>query len=186
MNALRASLWLAGLAPALLCGSQAAAQVDDGIVLNIMRECARIDDPTARLACYDNNIRSAGGTPRASVPGEMQAPRGGQGAVASSAPMPTVGSAGFGSEDVRTPQRFESRPGELASLSSVVTQVTPREPGVYLVTLQDGAQWQFTESVDRNYRVPSRGDTVTIDRASLGSYLMRFDDQLGIRVRRVR
>src|SRR5690554_4011201 len=36
--------------------ASAAAQVSDSAVLNIMRECAKIDDPSARLACYDNNI----------------------------------------------------------------------------------------------------------------------------------
>ena len=185
MNAPRAYLWLAA-APAMLAGVPATAQVNDAIVLNIMRECARIDDATARLACYDNNIRAAGATPRASVPGAMQAPSGGQGAVAANIPRPTTGNSGFGNENLRSPERFENRAGDLPSLSSVVTAVSPREPGVYVLTLQDGAQWQFAESVDRNYRVPGQGDAITIDRASLGSFLMRYNDQIGVRVRRVR
>ena len=187
MNAARITLRLAGAALLLCCGAQAGAQVDDGIVLNIMRECARIDDATARLACYDNNIRASGATARSSVPGRMQAPRGETGAVAANVPSPSAGGAdGFGSEDIRSSQRQESRRAELSSLSSVITEIAPREPGVFLLTLQNGAQWQFAESVDRSYRIPERGDAITIDRASLGSFLMRFDDQIGVRIRRVR
>lgn len=185
MTAHRAIVLLAGAALATSSATPAAAQVDESIVLNIMRECARIDDPTARLACYDNNIRTAGGQPRTSIPGQMQVPQGG-----SAAPLSTAGPAGFGNEDIRRPQRFESpgsNPGgELASLTSRVTRVDPREPGVYLLTLENGAQWLFAESVDRSYRVPRSGDVVEIDRASLGSFLMRHDNQTGIRVQRVR
>ena len=64
--------------------------VADNIVLNIMRECARIDDPTARLACYDNNIRAAGGNPN-SVPGQMGAPSGGSAVEA----LVAAGAGGF-------------------------------------------------------------------------------------------
>ena len=53
--ALRASFLLAG-ATVAVAALPATAQVSDQIVLNIMRECAKIDDATARLACYDNNI----------------------------------------------------------------------------------------------------------------------------------
>ena len=184
MTAPRALILLIGAALGVSGALPAAAQVDDGIVLNIMRECARIDDPTARLACYDNNIRAAGASPRASVPGQMQVPQGG-GAAPS-----TAGPSGFGNEDIQQRQRFDSSGansrGELASLTSRVTRVDAREPGVYLLTLENGAQWLFAESVDRSYRVPRSGDVIEIDRASLGSFLMRHDDQSGIRVQRVR
>ena len=65
-----------------------------------MRECAKIDDPTARLACYDNNIRAGGANPRA-IPGQMPRPNGG-GAVASpNAPsgFGAGGRVGLGAED---------------------------------------------------------------------------------------
>lgn len=185
MTAHCAIVLLAGAALGTAAATPAAAQVDDGIVLNIMRECARIDDPTARLACYDNNIRAAGATPRASVPGQMQVPQGGSGAAPS-----TAGPTGFGNEDIRRPQRVESGSsnagGDLASLTSRVARVDPREPGVYLLTLENGAHWLFAESVDQSYRVPRSGDLIEIDRASLGSFLMRYNGQSGIRVRRVR
>lgn len=159
----------------------AAAQVDDAIVLNILRNCAQIDDATARLACYDNNIRSAGGEGRNSVPGEMARPRGGSGA-----PLDTGGPSGFGREDIRSPDRFETPAGEMEELRARVSEVTERQRGIFLVTLEDGAQWLFTDSVPFSYRPPRPGDRVEIDRAALGSFLLTFDRQASVRVRRVR
>ena len=68
MLAHRATILAAGAASLLLAGAPAGAQVDQATAVNILRECARIDDATARLACYDNNIRNVGGTPRVAVP----------------------------------------------------------------------------------------------------------------------
>ncbi len=167
--------------PLTLMAAPASAQVSDEIVLNILRNCAQIDDPTARLACYDNNIRAAGGQPRNSVPGEMAVPSGGSGA-----PLDTRGPSGFGREDIRSPDRFETPAGELEELRARVTAVAQRQRGIYLITLEDGAQWVFTESVPFSYRPPRVGDRVTIDRASLGSFLMTVNSQPSVRVERVR
>jgi hypothetical protein len=176
----RASILLAGACLAI-AAAPAAAQVSDEIVLNIMRECARIDDPTARLACYDNTIRAAGGNPR-SIPGQMPAPSG-SGAVVEPR---SVG--GFGADDLRTrsPERFDPGRSGASEVSAQVSQVVERQPGVYLVTLANGAQWLFSESVSRSFSPPRRGDTVEIRRAALGSYLMVVGRQQGVRVSRVR
>jgi len=202
MTAPRASMLLAGGAALMLASPPATAQVNDGIVLNIMRECAKINDPTARLACYDNNIRSAGGAPRSSVPGEMQPPQGGRGAPAAQQgfgsedlrtpppppPVQASGPEGFGSEDVRarSPQRFETPAGQVDEIRARVSAVRQREPGIYLVTLEDGAQWLFSDSVGQFFRPPSKGDTVEIQRAALGSFLMRIGKQEAVRVERIK
>ena len=179
--AYRVPVLLAGAAMAL--AAPAAAQVSNEIVLNIMRECAKIGDPTARLACYDNNIRAAGGNP-ASVPGQMAAPSGGGAAVQQRVP------GGFGADDLaaRSPERFEAnRPARGPNeVTARVSQIAQREPGMYLVTLEDGAQWRFTEGAGAGYRAPRRGDQVEIRRGALGSYLMAFDNQQAVRVERVR
>ena len=168
--------------PLALVASPAAAQVSDEIIVNILRNCAQIDDPTARLACYDNNIRAAGAGPRNSVPGAMAAPDGGRGT-----PMDSGRATGFGSEDIRTPERFASAPGSVADeVRARVADISERQRGVYLVTLEGGAQWLFTESVPCAYRPPRAGDTIEIDRAALGSFLMTFDSQRSVRVERVR
>jgi hypothetical protein len=184
VTAQRAILLFAGAAMAA-SATPTFAQVNDGIVLNIMRECAKIDDPTARLACYDNNIRAAGGNPH-SVPGQMPRPNGG-GAVASpNAP------AGFGADDLRaqSPDRFNqygpNSSGGPREISSTVAAARERQPGVYLVTLSTGAQWLFAESVTRSYRPPRKGDAVRVEHGALGSYLMMVGKQAGVKVTRVK
>ena len=181
MIAFRAlTLSIAG-ATLAMASAPASAQVDDAIVLNILRNCAQIEDATARLACYDNNIRAAGSQARPAVPGQMDAPQ-----TARGAPVSSNSPSGFGREDIRTPERFETPAGEMEELRAQVRSVTERQPGIYLLTLEDGAQWLFTESVPFNYRAPRAGDRIEIDRASLGSFLMTFDRQRSVRVERVR
>lgn len=181
MNAQRAGILLGAAATLLLVPHTAQAQVADEVVLNILRECARIDDPTARLACFDNNIRAAGAAPRAAAPAARQAPKGGGAPVASGTPQ------GFGAESIREvrQQRDTERRQSSGSIRARVTGVTEREPGVYLLTLEGGAQWLFSESTPSNYRAPDRGATVEIERASLGSFLLRFEGQRPVPVRRV-
>lgn len=184
MSKQRAIVIVAGAALTAIA-TPAAAQVPDATVITIMRECAKIDDPTARLACYDNNIRSAGGNPR-SVPGQGGMVRGGGAPISGAS---NSGPEGFGSESVRTPERFESyeeRGRGPDEITAGIEAVQERQPGVYLVTIEGGAQWLFSESVDRSFRVPRRGDRIQIERGSLGSFLMRIDGQQPVRVRRVR
>jgi hypothetical protein len=180
ITAQRAIVLLSGAALAL-SATPALAQVEPGIVLNIMRECAKIGDPTARLACYDNNIRAAGGNPN-SIPGQMARPSGG-GAVANpNAP------SGFGADDLRTqsPERIDPNRNGPREMSTTVAAVREREPGVYLVTLSSGAQWLFTESTSRSYVPPKKGDTVRIERGALGSYMLVVNSQQGVKVTRIK
>ncbi len=183
MTAHRAKILLAGATALAALSAPASAQVSDEVVLNIMRECARIDDPSARLACYDNNIRAAGANPR-TIPGETVVS--GSGAVLSGpSGRSTTGRAGFGAEDIRGPERFEPRPGELQELTARVADVRQVGVGRYVITLEDGAVWRFADSVPSTYRVPREGSQVEINRASLGSFLMRFNNQQSVRVERV-
>jgi hypothetical protein len=180
ITAPRAILLLGGAALAA-SAAPGLAQVNDSIVINIMRECAKIDDPTARLACYDNNIRAAGANPR-SIPGQMARPNGG-GAVASpNAP------GGFGADDLRTqsPERFNPGRNGATEVTTRVASSVEREPGVWLVTLEGGAQWLFAESTPRTYLPPQRGDSVRIERGALGSYLLVANHQQGVKVTRIK
>ena len=179
----RASILALAAASLTLSVSTASAQADNSAVLNILVECAKIDDPTARLACYDNNMTRAGAMARATVPGQTV-----RGVTGGAAPIETQGPQGFGYEDVRSqdPARFQARPGQLQEIHPRVTSVTPREPGIYLVTLDDGAQWLFAEGVSSQFRLPNRGDQIEIERGSLGSFLMRVDGQSPVPVRRIR
>jgi hypothetical protein len=179
----RASILAIGAVSLAVPAAPAFAQEERAAVLNILVECAKIDDPTARLACYDNNMTRAGATARATVPGQTV-----RGVVGGSAPIETQGPQGFGYEDVRSadPARFQVRPGQMQEIHPKVASVVPREPGIYLVTLDDGAQWMFAEGVTSQFRLPRRGDEIEIERGSLGSFLMRIDGQPAVPVRRIR
>ncbi|MBO9604075.1 MAG: hypothetical protein J7496_16360 [Novosphingobium sp.] len=163
--------------------SPAAAQASDATVLTIMRECAKIEDPTARLACYDNNIRIGGAT--GGVPGQGPRVQGG-GAVVNGS---NSGVQGFGADSVKTSDRFRS--GEERGLGpdairAKIVDVRPREPGIFVVTLEGGAEWIFTEAVPSSFRVPRKGALVELQKAALGSFLMVVDGQQAVRVRRTK
>jgi hypothetical protein len=179
----RASILAVVAGSLTLSATPASAQADHTAVLDILVECAKIDDPTARLACYDNNMTRAGAVARTTVPGQTV-----RGVVGGAAPIETQGPQGFGYEDVRAadPARFQPRPGQLQEIHPRVASVSPREPGIYLVTLDDGAQWLFAEGVSSQFRLPRRGDEIEIERGSLGSFLMRIDGQSPVSVRRIR
>lgn len=179
----RASVLALTAASLAVSAAPALAQADRTAVVDILIECAKIDDPTARLACYDNNMRRVGATPRATVPGQTM-----RGVVGGAAPVEGQGPQGFGADDVRgdSPQRFQPPAGQMQEIHPRVTAVREREPGIYLVTLEDGAQWLFAEGVSSGFRLPRNGDTIEIERGSLGSYLMRIDGQPPVPVRRIR
>ena len=183
-----AAFSLAGAASLIAFAIPASAQVSDDIVMNILRECARIDDPTARLGCYDNNVRTAESMARNTIPGETVV-RDGTGAPLSG----SGGVSGFGDEDLRAgsaPARYVPPPpggsAQADEITATVASVRPREPGIYLVTLEGGAQWLFTDPVDSSFTPPRPGATVEVMRGSLGSFLLRFDQQQPVRVRRIR
>lgn len=178
MFAHRVAIILAGSTALACLPLPVAAQVAEGITLNILRECSRIDDPSARLACYDNNMRAAGGQARSTVPGQVQVQGGG--AVATDNRP-----AGFGREDLAVPQAARAQAYGPDEITATVTEITQRGPGIYVMTLEGGAEWVFAESVGMSYVPPRRGSQVEIRRGSMDSFLMRFNNQTSVRVRRV-
>lgn len=176
MTSLRIKLSLAGMAVLAVFPTSAAAQLSDGAVVDTMRECRKIADVSARTACYDNiplgQAAAAGSQQGAAPAAPTQAP------AASSAP------AGFGSNQL--PRARAAEVGEPEKIVARVTAATEREPGIYLLTLEDGTQWQFVDSAPSSYDPPRRGSQVEIFSAALGSYQMRYEGQQALRIRRVR
>lgn len=157
-----------------------AAAQDSGATLNILVECAKIDEPSARLACYDNNMRTASGITRSTVPGSV-AVSGGGAAVGAN----VASSAGFGGDSIRTGERFQA-PSGAQSITATIASARLREPGMYLLTMEDDTQWVFAETVRNDYTTPRKGEKVVIERGALGSYLARVEGQEPVRVRRIR
>ncbi|WP_114952769.1 hypothetical protein [Sphingosinicella terrae] len=72
---------------------------------------------------------------------------------------------------------------EVASIDSQVVSARQDGSGRWVVTLEDGSIWA---QVDDNMLAlrPRQGQPVRVNRGALGSYMMRVNNQPGIRVRR--
>ena len=167
------ALPLAGLALGLALPASAQDEDYQQIVV-IMRACAQIEDVAARVTCYDNNIGPRAGAV-AAVP-----------AMPAAANSPVVSrQSGMGAEQL--PQvRQATRAQEIDEVRARLAAVERVGSGLYLMTLDDGAQWEFVDAAPFSYDPPSAGANVRIERGALGSYRMVYNRQQGLRVRRVR
>lgn len=152
-----------------LLGAQAQAQSSAPTTIERLRQCGRIADVPARVACYDaiptDEPQAAALPATAALPPEPAQP------------------AGFGSRQPAHPGPSAEQP---EAIEATVAAAVEREPGIHLLTLEDGAEWLFVEGVRASYDPPRRGSKIEIRSAALGSYLLRFQDQPAVRVRRVR
>ena len=152
-----------------------AGQIPD--VLGRVLECRAITDEKARLACFDNSIAALD---RARQQNDVVI---------------------FSKEDVRDAKRglfglslpkirlFGGRDGdeneqeEFSELTTTVAGVGRGQRGLVL-RLADGAVWEQTDSVYLGN--VQQGDTITIKRAALGSYMAKVGGSRGARVKRIK
>jgi hypothetical protein len=163
-----------------------------------LARCAAIAAPEARLACYDALAgRAAQGQAAARVaapttPSPAAAPAA---AAAPPAPSPSATPATTTTAPPTTPpaaadaQSFgltkaqqHAVPEGPATIQAVVARVADDGAGHMYVVLDNAQTWLLPEPDSRL----SPGDTVTIRRASLGSYLMVTPSKHSYRVRRTR
>lgn len=176
--------WTAGglavlaLAAAVPLSAQEPGTPEDRVTLNILRECAKIADTPARVACYDRNIgvtvAQTAAPVRAGGFGANQLPP----APPAPAPVPQFGA----NQLPPPPQPVEQRVDRIAA---TVTAATQRAPGIWLLTLADGTQWQLVDAAAPSFDPPRNGSAIEIAAASLGSYILRYRGQTGLRIRRV-
>jgi len=180
MMACKAKATLAGAAVLLLGAGAAHAQSGDAAIAGEMRECRQLRDEAARIACYDTiPVGQDQGQPAGSPAASPAAP------PAPAPPPPAARApAGFGAGQL--PRPASSAPAEPDRITAQVAAAVEREPGIWLLTLEDGAQWAFVDSVPPSYDPPRRGKAVELLGTALGGYLMRYAGQRGIRVHRVR
>lgn len=148
------------------------------------QQCAMVSDDGDRLACYDRIFRGktgsdAPGGPAAAAAGAATA----SGAVAAAASNPQQD---FGLTEAAKraldPERAKVEMPE--SVTGKVTAVGHRPTGELVVTLANGQVWLQIDS-DSRAKV-GVGQTVTIKKASLGSYLLIGPDKRATRVRRIK
>jgi hypothetical protein len=159
---------------ALACTAPAAARKGPSAEdqLRQILRCNGIADQQARVTCYDDAARQA--------MNEGAAP-----ATSAAAPTPRLKPEdAFGLENVevaRRPQR--ARPEELQEVSQPLVARLDDGRGYWLFRLANGSTWQMVErSV---FEPPRAGQTVTIRRGLLGSYMMDFGKTVTVRVSRL-
>lgn len=129
--------------------------------------CARIAEPTRRLACFDQHYPVA--APAAAQPGP-----------AGAAPLtPSAASAArFG-----LPPSADERPRELESISAVVREIGSLRHRERVFVLDNGQRW--AERTAESSGTVNPGDRVTVERGSFGSFMLITPAGVGLRVRRL-
>ena len=194
----RVVLIAAMAAAGAVAAAPAAAQDDAGRVA-AMRACGAIAKKSARLACYDAQMQAgSAAAPTAPVaaapvvpapiaaPAPASVPLPPAPPVAAAAPVPAPAPA-VAQPPVPAPSTRalvrEPRPRTEEVKEINLRAVSARDNGVgqYTITLEDGARWRMTEA-SPGFDPPRDGETVTIRRGALGSYLMQVHHQQAVRV----
>ena len=156
------------------------------------QRCATIHEDQSRLACYD----AVFGAPAVPAPSPAAAPAIAAGALAASAAAaaPTTAPApapatdrpdDFGFEPAqirRNAAGTEAAPAVSQDLTATLRSLTRRVTGEYVYALDNGQKWAQVEADSEGKLAP--GATLTIGKASLGSYKLR-SGSVSTRVRRV-
>jgi hypothetical protein len=174
-------------------------------------ECAELDDPAARLACFDAAFPRA---PRAGSPSpatvavataapaaearnlgssatqvDAIAPIPAQppvtvttAAVATDAPAAEARNFGLSAEQIEANAPKPPQPPVTATTAAVTT-VRRLPSGYLLIGLDNDQSWQQTQLDSHIWLQP--GDRVTIRRATMGSYLLETPAHYSTRVRRL-
>jgi len=175
---------LALIAAGLALPMAAHAQEDYRQIVTDMRSCARITEIAARVACYDGAIapREQGSMAARAEPPPQS------GTVPAAPPVaaaPPPVRPGFGAEMLPTTRAAREAEQDPA-LEARVAGVRQVQPGIAVLTLDDGAQWRFVDAASFSYDMPGQGDTVRLQRGSLGSFYLHFNGQRALRIQRVR
>jgi len=174
------AIYAVAAAAALANPGQVAAQQNSEVLVQIMRDCAKIEIPADRFACYDNNFRDSGASEVAPAP-DVSVP------TTQSRDMPSTESkASRDGQELSQVLSTRAAPDAVLSDATLpVVAVAERAPGTYLVTLEGGAQWEFADSMGTAYNPPQRGSEAQILPGTLGGHRLRIDGQRPVRVRRV-
>lgn len=164
---------MAATTPLLLAA--APAEMAQPAEFKALIHCRSIGDATARLACFDQaaaQLETAAGKRDVVVVDRAQ--------------IRKTKRTLFGLElpDLNLFQGDGEQAEEVKSIEGVVASARMDEDSRWIMRLEDGATWQQIDGRVLGRR-PRPGFKVEINRAALGSYVMRIEGQPGIKVRRV-
>jgi hypothetical protein len=156
-----------------------------------LASCAAIAAPDARLACYDalagRPAERAASTPRAAqvpaaaaTPAAASTPSAAAAAPAAPAVPTTTAPAstfasdprnfGFTESQKQAQAQAHAAPAVPAAIQARVTKIVANPVGRAYVVLDNGETWMFVDPADDPRLSP--GESVTIKRGSLGSFLL--------------
>lgn len=145
-------------------------------VLTRVVDCRKVADSQERLACYDREVaamETAAARKDVVVVDREQLRKTRRSLFGLTLPNLSV----FG-DDSKDEQG-------VTQIDSTIRRVSQTPYGKWVFTLEDGAQWEQTDS--RNLPItPKVGHNIKIRKAALGSYLANVKDQVAIRVKRMR
>lgn len=166
-----------GLALTLAAGLAAQAAPDKpkgrAAVLQSVVDCRKLTDDAARLACYDAAI------------GKLdEAEKSGDVVVVDKAQVREARKAAFGF-NFQMPSFMTAgeKPEELERISAVVASARQDANGKWIIKLEDGAVWRQIDTAILN-KDPKKGSKVEIRTAALGSFFMKVDNNMQMRVHR--
>lgn len=176
---IRTTWFIASACAASLLVTSGAAQADGNDkrdkplpeVFAKVLDCRKLENPEARLTCFDNSVaalETANDQKAVIVMSEetvQEARRGLFGLT-----LPRLGLFGDSDEDQ-----------SLKELTTTITSVRGGD-GAWVLTLADGAVWQQTDGA--YLRAPKSGESITIRKAALGSYMAKVEGGRGFRIKR--
>jgi len=139
--------------------------------------CRAIGDDAARLRCFDTAaaaLEAAAARREVVVVDRQQVREGRRRLFGLAIPRLPI----FGGDEDEDEDRIETVEGVVASASQ-------DGMGHWIVALQDGAVWTQTDNRPLALR-PRNGQQVVINRGAMGSFMMRINNQPGVRARRIR
>ncbi len=157
-----------------------------------LARCAAITAPDARLACYDALTGSAGHattapaavpTPTPAAPTAGASAPGATPAPASPAAVPPA-ATGDAREFGLSQTQLHPLPVGPSAIEARIATIVNTLYGRNSVVLDNGQTWTYTDS-DQDVRL-APGDQVTIQRAAIGSFLMKTPSRHAYHVRRTR
>lgn len=151
------------------------AQASDALT-RAMTECAVKPRDAERLACYDAAIAETSAEARAiaKTRAEASAKIAAEEAAIAAAAAAQAAKDNFGDESVRSrgEKRFAMPEGEIEKIESTLAEVFTNNNGFGVFLLENGQLWR---EVDKATSINVRpGDAISIERAALGGYKLRF------------
>jgi hypothetical protein len=169
------------------CAAGGALAEDTG-VHNALAPCIGISSSADRLACYDKlagRVSAPKAAPVAAAPGAAApgpaAPASAASVAAAPAPAAAPTVEDFGLSNVQK-AASSSSPPEIKSITAKVAGFGHSPNRRTQVTLDNGQVWEYQDDPDS---LLSIGDSVTIKRATLGSFLLLTPSKLSHRVHRI-